>query len=365
VTSPSAAKQFLDAGTVAEVYIRRQNLSDELKWRAHALRTDALARLGQLLLDMPKNTGRAGLGRPHLGDAPVQSPNDANQPPTLASLGIDPRTSMMAQQLAALPEETRIAIADDRLTLKQALRAFQRARVRPTSTSSVAFQQGSVVAHGMAGPAPWYDEDGITLYCADSRDVMPFLSPQGTVVTDPPFNIHFNYGGEYDDQLPGAEYAELLRVTLREPSVVIYRRQDLFTVARILDAAPREIVPWVFTGKWRPIMWMGITPKLTRTWWQSQRSTPDTQEHPTQMPEWIIQQILEATPGVEVVIDPFAGSGTTLVVAKRLGIRAIGIERSERYCAIAAARCRATARGHSVGAPEPVEVAVSAAACDA
>lgn len=67
----------------------------------------------------------------------------------------------------------------------------------------------------------------------------------------------------------------------------------------------------------------------------------DGAEHPTQKPErlmgWCIQAAdKEATVGT--VLDPFAGSGTTLRAAKDLGRKAIGIEIEERYCEIAARR---------------------------
>jgi site-specific DNA-methyltransferase (adenine-specific) len=62
-------------------------------------------------------------------------------------------------------------------------------------------------------------------------------------------------------------------------------------------------------------------------------------EHPTQKPIQLMQCLIETTtPSGGVVLDPFAGSGTTLAAAKLLGRRAIGFERDERFCEIAAKR---------------------------
>lgn len=59
--------------------------------------------------------------------------------------------------------------------------------------------------------------------------------------------------------------------------------------------------------------------------------------HPTQKPVDLIELIVSAVPG-ESVIDPFMGSGSTLLAAKNLGRKAIGIEIEERYCEMAANR---------------------------
>lgn len=64
-------------------------------------------------------------------------------------------------------------------------------------------------------------------------------------------------------------------------------------------------------------------------------------EHPTQKPVEIIDPILRySVPTGGIVLDPFMGSGTTLIAAKSLGLRAIGIELQEKYCEVAAKRLR-------------------------
>ncbi len=68
-------------------------------------------------------------------------------------------------------------------------------------------------------------------------------------------------------------------------------------------------------------------------------SMPENTYHPTQKPEKLIAKLILASsnPG-DVVFDPFLGSGTTSVVAKKLGRNYIGIEREKFYCCLAEKR---------------------------
>jgi site-specific DNA-methyltransferase (adenine-specific) len=71
-------------------------------------------------------------------------------------------------------------------------------------------------------------------------------------------------------------------------------------------------------------------------------SMSENTEHPTQKPEKLVAKLILASsrPG-DVVLDPFLGSGTTSVVAKKLGRRFLGIEREETYCLLAEKRLEA------------------------
>lgn len=68
-------------------------------------------------------------------------------------------------------------------------------------------------------------------------------------------------------------------------------------------------------------------------------SMPENTDHPTQKPEKLIAKlVLASCPPDGVVLDPFLGSGTTSVVAKKLGRHFVGIERNAEYCAWAEKR---------------------------
>lgn len=70
-------------------------------------------------------------------------------------------------------------------------------------------------------------------------------------------------------------------------------------------------------------------------------SMPENTDHPTQKPEKLLAKIiLASSPPNALIFDPFLGSGTTSVVAKKLGRRYVGVEREKEYCLMAEKRLR-------------------------
>jgi site-specific DNA-methyltransferase (adenine-specific) len=105
----------------------------------------------------------------------------------------------------------------------------------------------------------------------------------------------------------------------------------------------------IFVGaKWLEV---GYNPKDLWSVSRLHREHPERADHPTQKPLEIIERMLKAScPPDGVVLDPFMGSGTTALAAKRCGRNFVGFELNPAYCEIIESRL-------AQGAPEPVPAA--------
>lgn len=73
---------------------------------------------------------------------------------------------------------------------------------------------------------------------------------------------------------------------------------------------------------------------------QEDMKNKEERVHPTQKPVALLSWCLNFAPEAKTVFDPFMGSGTTLLACKRKGIKSVGIDMNEQYCAYAADRLR-------------------------
>lgn len=120
-------------------------------------------------------------------------------------------------------------------------------------------------------------------------------------------------------------YFNLDAVKVQRPVIAPYRDKD---------GKPKD---WVDDGKnkYRLTSPSNIWTDISIPFWSMPENTP----HPTQKPEKLIAKlILASSREGDVVLDPFLGSGTTSVTAKKLGRHYIGIEREKEYAAIAEKR---------------------------
>ena len=144
------AKLVADAAAAQQVFAKRQQLGEDIIGYAHEIKIHALSRLGELLAAMPKATG---------GDAQrTRFRKSTESPPTLSDLGIDKKTSAVAQQLAVLPSETRNAVARRERSLRDVRNTQRRAervdRINALSVDTPALETVRPVPVLYADP-PW------------------------------------------------------------------------------------------------------------------------------------------------------------------------------------------------------------------
>lgn len=237
---------------------------------------------------------------------------------------------------------------------------------------------------------PYYQDDAVTLYHGDCLDVLPQIESVDHTITDPPYSEHVHGPArrrniEHRDRGArcGADTRrkvdlgfEAITPGLMDFIAIHAARVTARWVLAFSDTESGHLwreamesagLDYVRTGAWIKI---GSTPQFSgdrpatgfeavtichpkgRKRWNGggkhavwsvpivlDRGGNGARLHTTQKPIELLDALVERfTDAGDTILDPFAGSGTTLVAAKSLGRKAIGIELDERYCEIAAKR---------------------------
>jgi DNA modification methylase len=219
----------------------------------------------------------------------------------------------------------------------------------------------------------YYQDEHVTIYHADMAAVLPELT-YDVVVTDPPYGINYvgyNHGTVQGDENHDAVSA-MLEIVGDTPTVLTganHFAQYLPSVgawsywdkrcgekADRMFGAPGEFI-WASgkdrSGKMYRIMHGGV---VNADGYGIKRI------HPTQKPIALMERIISDWAKDGVIIDPFMGVGTTLVAAKRMGRKVIGIETELEYCAAAVVRLAHETSSERTGQRSQVHSACQGAA---
>ena len=203
-------------------------------------------------------------------------------------------------------------------------------------------------------------------------DVLKTIKGNYIIVTDPPYNINYHYGS-YKDNMDEKEYYDMLgKVFSYSPFVVIHYPEEIYKIAFKVHKVPDKVISWVYNSntakQHRDIAFFGIKPDLTKIrqpyknpndkriqkrikdgnigcrlydWWeinQVKNVSKEKSNHPCQIPIEVMKRIIGILPENYTIVDPFAGSGSTLIACKNLNRNYIGIEIDPEYIKIIKAR---------------------------
>lgn len=195
---------------------------------------------------------------------------------------------------------------------------------------------------------PYYQDDYVTLYCGDCREIVPTLGRFDLLLTDPPYGIkRFNKkdGGNskkigsfghqdtpWNNEPPSEDVLKILIGCFRMHVIFGMNNLPLPTTEHFIVWDKSQSMPSFAECE---LAWSSLsTPaKIARIRFVSGKQHPA--EKPCEPMTWCISLAGE---DAKTIFDPFCGSGTTGVAAKLMGRKCTLIEREERYCEIAAKR---------------------------
>lgn len=186
-----------------------------------------------------------------------------------------------------------------------------------------------------------------TLYRGDCMDVLPTLERVDAVITDPPYGIGFgakhtkwskNRGvelGHWDDEIPDVTF-----LTELSDNVTVWggERFGLPVMRGWLTWVKPDAAPTFASTEFA---WRSINKPARHMIYSVSATNQERVGHPTQKPLALMRWCIDQAGSPQTILDPFMGSGTTGVAAVQMGRQFIGIERDERYFAIACERIEA------------------------
>jgi DNA modification methylase len=226
-------------------------------------------------------------------------------------------------------------------------------------------------------PQPYFQQGAVTLYHGKVEELLhrTVQTDNATLISDPPYNVGYHYD-DCEDSMDEDEYYRFMASVFSDSAVLIHYPEAMFRIAKAMDRFPERVVAWVYPSNTprqsRSVAWFGCRPDFRKDgqdyrnptdpriakrieagkrarlydWWQINQVknvSAEKTEHPCQIPVELMERIVRIT-SPSLVIDPFSGSGTTLLASANLGVPCIGIEMSERYCEVIAKRITEQAR---------------------
>jgi len=210
----------------------------------------------------------------------------------------------------------------------------------------------------------WFYHDDLTaIACGDCRLVLPKLPKVDLVLTDPPYVVSAKGCGlagnrQYLKDITETGIDGGFDVSLLdgfEDWFCFCGKQQLAEIIAAAECGNWMLITW---GKTNPMPlvnsnYLPDTEYIVHKWSKGRlfgayadksrfvvtKNAKSGFDHPTVKPVAVVLKCINlGTEKGDTILDPFMGSGTTLRAAKDLGRRAIGIEREEKYCEIAARR---------------------------
>jgi site-specific DNA-methyltransferase (adenine-specific) len=201
---------------------------------------------------------------------------------------------------------------------------------------------------------PFYQDESCVIYHGDCREVLPFLPKTDLLLTDPPYGIGFaaqptkwqrragKQAETWDDETV-PDWLIVQAISKVRHAIVWGGNYYPLPVARCwLSWFKPDAPPSMGNVEYA---WTNLDQNSRQISVSIGATNGERVGHPNQKPESVMRWALLQVPDGCAVLDPFMGSGTTLVAAKRLGRKAIGIERELKYCEMAVERLAQGALG--------------------